>query len=100
MQDHPNIVHIYETYLDERDVFIVMELCTGGELFDHIVQEKRLLESMAAGYMQQILSAVAHCHTNAIVHRDLKPSNIMLSRKESNPVLKIIDFGASTLLLS
>jgi len=53
---------------------------------------------MAAGYMYQILSAVAHCHANGIVHRDLKPSNIMLSRKENNPVLKIIDFGASTLI--
>lgn len=41
-QDHPNIVRIYETYLDERDIFIVMELCTGGELFEYIVQQKRL----------------------------------------------------------
>lgn len=50
--------------------------------------------------MQQILSAVAHCHANSIVHRDLKPSNIMLNRKDSNPVLKVIDFGASTLMRS
>lgn len=74
------------------------ELCSGGELFDHIVEEGRLSESIAANYMWQILSAVAYFHANKVVHRDLKPSNIMFSRKGDNSVIKIIDFGASELL--
>jgi serine/threonine protein kinase len=75
-----------------------MELCTGGELFHHIVSEKWLSESLAADYMYQILSVVAYCHSKGIVHRDLKPANIMLSRKNNKADLKIIDFGASRLI--
>jgi len=47
--------------------------------------------------MQQLLSAIAYCHMNRIIHRDLKPENIMLV-SETQDNIKIIDFGASTIL--
>lgn len=71
------------------------ELCTGGELFDSIVKMHHFTEKKAAGYMKQILSAVAYCHDNKIVHRDLKPENILLETASPDSNLKIIDFGTS-----
>lgn len=96
--DHPNIAKVYELY-EDRDCFaVVSELISGGELFDYIVQAKRLTESMAASVMLQLLSALRYLHKCEIVHRDLKPENILLDQKPTSPDdlnIKIIDFGAS-----
>lgn len=93
--DHPNIIKIFEFYEDEDNFYIVTELCTGGELFDRISFEARLLESEAADIMKQIFSAVFYCHKNKIVHRDLKPENILYLTSDTSSPLKIIDFGTS-----
>ena len=95
-QDHPNIIRIIDVYQQELFVYIVMQLCHGGELFDRIIERENMSENIAKTYMQQLLSAVAYCHMNNIIHRDLKPENIMMisSKQET---LKIIDFGASTI---
>ena len=69
-----------------------MEYADGGELFDHIVKNKRLAEGEAVGFMQQILSGVEYIHKNGIVHRDLKPENLLL---DSRKRIKIVDFGLS-----
>lgn len=96
--DHPNIAKVYELY-EDRDCFAVAsELIPGGELFDYIVQSKKLTESMAAGVMLQLLCALHYLHKCEIVHRDLKPENILLDQKPTSPDdlnIKIIDFGAS-----
>lgn len=70
-----------------------LRLCTGGELFDHIVKTKHLTESTAAKIMRQIFSAVAYCHANNICHRDLKPENFLLSKEDDVSSIKLIDFG-------
>jgi calcium-dependent protein kinase len=93
--DHPNIVKYYETYNDEHYLHIVMELCTGGELFDRIVKKKRFTEKEAAEVIYKIVSAVSHCHSLGIVHRDLKPENILYESQAEFSDLKIIDFGLS-----
>jgi len=96
--DHPGIIRLYETFEDETNVCIVMELCTGGDLFDQIAHAKSFTERCAAKAMQQILRAVFYMHESGIVHRDLKPENILFLNKaplDSN-VIKIIDFGMST----
>jgi len=67
--DHPNIIKVKEFYEDMKYFYIVTELCTGGELFDRILENGRLLESDAADIMKQIFSAVFYCHKNHIVHR-------------------------------
>ena len=74
--DHPNIIKIYEFYSTDKYVYIINELCTGGELFNKIVEVKHFTESTACYIMRQLLSAVAYCHDKGVIHRDLKPENI------------------------
>ena len=93
--DHPNIIKYYETYEDENDFHIVMELCTGGELYDRIVKRKYFSEKETVDIIYKITSAISHCHANGIVHRDLKPENILYENNNENADLKIIDFGLS-----
>ena len=70
------------------------ELVQGGELFDKIADLKKFDENMAAEIIQQVLDAVAYCHSKHIVHRDLKPENLLMEEDDSNSI-KVIDFGTS-----
>ena len=93
--DHPHILKVYEYYEDETHLYIVTELCFGGELFDKIIEKKRFTEEEAAHIMEQVLSAVVFCHDKGIVHRDLKPENILYATKKPDSLIKVIDFGTS-----
>lgn len=92
--DHPNIVKYYETYDDTKYMYLVMEYCSGGELFDRIAKQKDQVfnESEAATIMKKLLRAINHCHASGVVHRDIKPENIMYGRDNE---IKLIDFGLS-----
>ena len=92
--DHPNIVKYYETYVDEKYIYLVMEYIGGGELFEKIAQQKNQVfsEEMAAIYMKKLFGALHHMHSQKVVHRDIKPENIMIA---SNGEVKLIDFGLS-----
>ena len=70
--EHPNIVRLVETFEDKHKVFLVMELVTGGELFDRIVEKGSYTEKDASALIQQILEAVDFMHSQGVVHRDLK----------------------------
>ena len=84
--DHPNIVRLYETFEDARFVYLVLELCTGGELFDRIVADGKFTEQSAAIAVQQMLRAINYMHQNYIMHRDLKPENwLLVSRPAGLP---------------
>ncbi|KAF4668452.1 hypothetical protein FOL46_001949 [Perkinsus olseni] len=96
MLDHPNIVKLFETFEDAKNIYLVLELCTGGELFDRIIDQGYFTESGAASLMKQIISAVYYCHKNNIVHRDLKPENFLFLNKTKDSPLKIIDFGLAS----
>jgi calcium-dependent protein kinase len=97
--DHPNVVKLYEIYEDARCMYLVMEYCTGGELFDRIVNAGSFDESQAALLLAQMLRAVAYLHGMDICHRDLKPENFLLENEKpvDHPenMVKIIDFGVS-----
>ena len=97
--DHPNIIKLYEYYEDEKKIYLIMELCTGGELFDRIVQNTengiQFTEKQAATIFKQMMNAINYCHKNGIVHRDLKPENLLLLNKSENSPIKVIDFGMS-----
>jgi len=93
--DHPNIIRLYETFEDHRNIYLVMELCQGGELFDRIIEEGHFTEKDAAVLMKQIFSAVHYLHSNCVMHRDLKPENFLFLNKKPTSPLKIIDFGLS-----
>ncbi|KAH1060654.1 hypothetical protein GLYMA_02G163300v4 [Glycine max] len=93
---HKNLVQFYEAYEDDANVYIVMELCKGGELLDRILSRGgKYSEEDARVVMIQILSVVAFCHLQGVVHRDLKPENFLFTSKDDNSSLKAIDFGLS-----
>ncbi|XP_022887352.1 CDPK-related kinase 1-like isoform X1 [Olea europaea var. sylvestris] len=93
---HKNLVQFYDAYEDEDNVYIVMELCKGGELLDMILSRGgKYSEEDAKVVMVQILSVVAYCHLQGVVHRDLKPENFLFTSKDENSPLKAIDFGLS-----
>ena len=98
--DHPNIVKYHETYEDEKYIYLIMEYCDGGELFEAIMNKANELvqftEEEAKGMMRKLLHAISHCHSNGIAHRDIKPENILFSKKGVSGEIKLIDFGLAT----
>jgi len=94
--DHPNVVRLFETFQDGgKHVFLVLELCTGGELFDRLVEEapKGFDEHRVAVYIRQMFAAVAYLHSRRFAHRDIKLENFLLQNRSDDAVLKLIDFG-------
>ena len=94
--DHPNIVELIDAYEGSKHIYIVMELCEGGELFDRIVARGHYSEKDAATIFRTMMRTVAHCHNLGVIHRDLKPENFVLKTKEPDAAIKAIDFGLST----
>ncbi|CAK8562378.1 unnamed protein product [Lathyrus sativus] len=96
LNGHKNLIKFYDAYEDHDNVYIVMELCEGGELLDRILSRGgKYSEEDAKAVMTQILNIVAFCHLQGVVHRDLKPENFLFSTKDENSELKAIDFGLS-----
>ena len=96
--DHPNIVRLFEVFEDDKYFYLLIELCTGGELLEKIKQKKITKERDAAIIFNQLMSGVYYFHQRGIVHRDLKPENILFATEEKDSPIKIIDFGLSVLL--
>lgn len=92
---HPNIVQLLETYEDKLKVYLVMELVTGGELFDRIVEKGSYTEKDASGLIRQVLEAVDYMHEQGVVHRDLKPENLLYYSPDEDSKIMISDFGLS-----
>ncbi|NXM88368.1 DAPK2 kinase, partial [Oenanthe oenanthe] len=91
---HPNIMRLHDLFSGRAEVVLVLELISGGELFDFIAQKEMLSEEEAIEFLGQILSGVQYLHARLIAHFDLKPENIMLQEKDvPKPWIKIIDFG-------
>ncbi|WZY95065.1 CDPK-related kinase 2-like [Brassica napus] len=96
LSGHNNLVQFYDAFEDNANVYIVMELCGGGELLDRILARGgKYTEDDAKAVLTQILNVVAFCHLQGVVHRDLKPENFLYTSKEDNSQLKVIDFGLS-----
>jgi len=93
--DHPNIVKLFEIYEHNKNIYLVTEICEGGELFYHITKTKHLTEAQAAKIMRQIFSAISYLHSKKICHRDLKPENFLLKFENDDSSIKLIDFGLS-----
>jgi serine/threonine protein kinase len=70
--DHPNVIKLKEIYESEKEVHLVLELVTGGELFDRIIDLGYFCEKDAAAVIKQLLEALEYIHARSIVHRDLK----------------------------
>jgi len=94
---HPNIVRVIEGYERRRHIYLIMEQCKGGDLY----QVEGTTEQHAKAIVRNILSAVAYMHSKGVVHRDIKMENVMFAtpaHKASE--IKVIDFGLATKYLS
>ena len=72
--DHPNVVKLEEIYEDSNNFYMVLELMTGGELFERIVEKDHYSEKEAADTIRPLIDGLRYCHKMGIVHRDLKVS--------------------------
>ncbi|XP_044471535.1 CBL-interacting serine/threonine-protein kinase 24-like isoform X1 [Mangifera indica] len=91
---HPNIVRLHEVLASRTKIYIILEFVTGGELLDKIFRQGRLSENDCRRCFQQLIDAVAHCHSKGVYHRDLKPENLLLDLYGN---LKVSDFGLSAM---
>ena len=92
IKKHRNICHILDGGSDPRYGYLVMQSCTGGELFDRIAS-KDMTEKDAAVAVGDIIAALRYIHAKRVVHRDLKPENVLYKDREPGSPLKLIDFG-------
>ncbi|XP_078120321.1 death-associated protein kinase 3 [Sander vitreus] len=91
---HSNIITLHDIFENKTDVILILELVSGGELFDFLAEKESLTEEEATQFLKQILDGVQYLHSKRIAHFDLKPENIMLLDKNvPNPRIKLIDFG-------
>nr|CAB3264136.1 myosin light chain kinase, smooth muscle-like [Phallusia mammillata] len=91
---HPKLLQLYDVIYGKADVTFVLELVTGGELFDRVCDESfDLTEQLAVKYIEQICEAISYMHTKNILHLDLKPENILCLSPARIDMIKIIDFG-------
>lgn len=95
---HENIVGLKECFDCTRKFYMILDLCTGGELFDRIVFKQFYTEDEARKCLLQVNSALHHCHEKKIVHRDLKPENLLYFRPEPDETIKLVDFGLAYIL--
>eukprot|EP00891_Asterochloris_glomerata_P005079 jgi/Astpho2/5079/Aster-08016 len=95
LSGHENITKLRGAYEDRHHVHLVMELCSGGELFDRIVAKGHYRQGSYPQMVRTMLKVVAHCHSLGVIHRDLKPENFLLATKASDAELKATDFGLS-----
>uniref|UniRef100_A0A8C2FWG3 Protein kinase domain-containing protein n=1 Tax=Cyprinus carpio TaxID=7962 RepID=A0A8C2FWG3_CYPCA len=91
-------IKLKEIFETPAEISLVLELVTGGELFDRVVEKGYYSERDAADAVKQVLEAVAYLHENGVVHRDLKPENLLYATSAPDAPLKIADFGLSKIV--
>lgn len=94
--DHPNILRIQEWFETENQIYVILDLCTGGDLLTRIEKSfSTFSESKICSYVRMMLSAIKYCHDHQVVHRDIKLENFVFENESSESPLKLIDFGFS-----
>jgi serine/threonine protein kinase len=95
---HPNISGLRDMYEDSTHFYLILDLISGGEMFDHLSNDGAYSEADAARLVFEIASALAFLHGVGVIHADLKPENLLLcSKNRRGGTIKIIDFGCSRL---
>jgi len=93
---HPSISGLRDMYEDYDHYYLVMDLVSGGEMFDHLIEFGAYSEADAARLMREVASALAFLHGVGVSHADLKPENLLLcDRRRHNGTIKMIDFGCA-----
>ena len=93
--DHPFLIKLHWAFQSSTELFFVMDICTGGELFVHLLLQRRFSEKIAKFYMSEILLGFSHMHDMDIVFRDIKPENILV---DMDGHIRIADFGLSKII--
>jgi len=93
--ENPYIIKLYDIFDTDTVLYLVMELVTGGELFDRIVEREQYSQENAKQVMRQLFPAIEYFHSLGIVHRDLKPENLLLENDTEDTNIKVTDFGLS-----
>ena len=95
--NHPNCIRLHDVFEEGNYICLVLDLVTGGELFDRIIARGHYSEKDAAEVSREVLQAVAYLHSQGIVHRDLKPENLLYMSNDENSGeynhIKVADFG-------
>ncbi|EAY15209.1 CAMK family protein kinase [Trichomonas vaginalis G3] len=87
---HKNIVNLHDFFWEDNNFYLILDYCQNGELMDYIIKNKKIAEPTAALIFEQMVSAIAYCHSFGVAHRDLKPENVLF---EKFPLVKVSDFG-------
>jgi calcium-dependent protein kinase len=100
--DHENICNLVDFYPKGKELYMIFEYCTGGDIMDLVHDNDRLTESEGANVARCICSALAYCHTKNIAHRDIKGENVLCFRAtEISPLrCKLADWGCATYFAS
>jgi len=88
--DHPHVIKTHEVFEENGKIYIVMEYCNKGDLFDYIKSNGKLSEEESKKLFKQLILAVEYLARNQVVHRDIKPENLLFDKHMN---LKLADFG-------
>jgi hypothetical protein len=96
---HPNIIRLFDIFENNEFIYIIMEFCSGGDLFSYIEKRGfRLSEPRAAELIHKLSAAVYYLHSYGITHRDLKPENILMTDNTDDADMRLLDFGLSKII--
>ena len=95
MLRHKNVIELFHCLLENKTLIMIMEVATGGEVYQFVNQRKKLSETMSRRIIYQVIDAISYCHERRVVHRDLKLENVLFESPpdEDNLNIKVIDFG-------
>lgn len=94
---HDGVIYLHDAFERTAEFTLVLELLSGGELFEFLIEQDYLTENEAMSFIQQVVEAVDYIHNHHIVHLDIKPENIVLNNKKEKKV-KLIDFGLARII--
>ena len=97
--NHPNIIKLYDVFDTPEYIYIIMEYCSGKDLFSYIEKRNyKLPEPRAANIIHKLSMAIFYIHSYGIIHRDLKPENILMTDNTDNADIRLLDFGLSKIV--
>ena len=96
---HPNIIRLYNVFENADYMYIIMEYCSGGDLFSYLENRNfRVPEKRASTIIHKMAAAVYYMHSFGVAHRDLKPENVLMTSEDDDSDIRILDFGLSKIL--